>query len=77
MNKISFGYNYDERIKDLRSLNMSYNGESFIGNDKINDDFNVHYTEIICSNEDEWNIIINKLKKELKKRELLKKGIKN
>jgi len=60
----------DTRCKALSDLDMAYNmiDNSFIGNASDNRDFNVHYTEITCDSEEEWNIKITKLRTELDKR---------
>ncbi len=47
-----------------KELDMKFNGISYIGTSDVNKDFNVHWTEITCDSNDEWNKKINKLKKE-------------
>ncbi len=48
LHKNLVNYNTEERIKELMSLNMSFDGAAYTGNLDINKDFNVHSTEILC-----------------------------
>lgn len=59
------------RSDKLFALEMKFNGESYVGKHKYNEDFNVHWTEITCNTDTEFEAIIVKLENELKKRKEL------
>jgi hypothetical protein len=58
----------NKRFADLRTLGMKFNGDSFIGTDDDNKDFNMHTTEITCDSDEEWNEKITKMTAELERR---------
>lgn len=58
----------NKRYADLHMLDMKFDGDSFIGAEDDNNDFNVHWTEINCDNDEEWNDKITKLTAELERR---------
>jgi hypothetical protein len=57
-----------KRTADCVEVEMRFNGDSFIGAETYNSDFNVHHTELMCSTEEEWEKIITSLRKELVRR---------
>ncbi len=57
----------EDRVAQLSKLGLRYNGEEF-----IQDDINVHHTEIICDTEEQWNKKITKIEKEINRRKALK-----
>lgn len=57
-----------KRCSQLAELDMVFNGQEYVGKSEINEDFNVHWTEIICDTDDQWNGKVDKLKTELEKR---------
>jgi hypothetical protein len=57
-----------KRCFELSALGMIYDGNSYIGNLKNNQDFNVHHTEISFNTDEEWSKIITGLKNELMRR---------
>jgi|ERR1035437_7439559 hypothetical protein len=59
----------NERYKQLRQLHMKVDGSgNFFGSKKSNKDFNIDNTELICDSDEEWNLKITKMEKELKRR---------
>jgi hypothetical protein len=58
----------NKRFADLRILGMKFNGDSFIGTEDDNKDFNMHTTEITCDSDEEWNEKIAKMTAELERR---------
>lgn len=58
----------DRRVKDLCSLDMRFNGDSFVGKESDNSDFNMHHTEISCDSDEQWNEKIAKMRAELERR---------
>jgi len=61
-----------KRCDELVALKMKFNGEGYIGAECYNKDFNVHYTEMLCDSDDQWNRNIANLKKELEIRKSIK-----
>jgi hypothetical protein len=57
-----------KRCDQIIKLNMRFNGESYIGKEDYNKDFNIHHTEITCDTDDMWNTKISKMTIELNKR---------
>lgn len=57
-----------KRCDELFELEMMFNGDSYIGKQSYNKDFNVHHTEIMCDSDEEWNKKISDLKTELQRR---------
>ena len=60
------------RCDQLFQLKMKFDGESYIGFMDINNDFNVHHTEIQFDSDDDWANKINRLKEELDLRTQIK-----
>ncbi|MFA5366703.1 MAG: hypothetical protein WC333_02365 [Dehalococcoidia bacterium] len=58
----------NKRYADLHTLGMKFNGDSFVGTEDNNKDFNMHWTEISCDSDEEWNEKIVKMTTELKRR---------
>jgi hypothetical protein len=58
----------NKRFADLYALGMKFNGDSFIGSESNNRDFNVHSTEITCDSDEEWNAKVSGMKAELERR---------
>ena len=58
----------DELYKSLE-MKFSFGENAYIGAKSYNEDFNVYPIEIQCDSEEEWNEKIEKLKKELTKRQ--------
>lgn len=57
------------RSSELQELGMTWNGR-FMGYTKK--DFNVHNNEIICSTDEEWDAILERIKTEMNRRAELK-----
>jgi hypothetical protein len=53
----------DIRIEQLNELGLIFNGQEF-----CKDDFNIHWTELTCDNNNEFNRKIECIKKEMKRR---------
>ena len=53
----------EQRCNQLFEMGLKFNGA-----EHVKDDFNVHWTEIICSSDKEWNEIISNIKNEMKER---------
>jgi hypothetical protein len=66
-----------KRIADCVEVEMRFNGDSFLGYQKYNSDFNVHHTELLCSTDEEWDKIITSLREELVRRKALAEPIKD
>lgn len=64
-----------KRCDELFALDMVYNGTDYIGKKNINEDFNVHWTEITCDPDDVWDEKIAKLKAELERRKALNRPV--
>jgi hypothetical protein len=47
---------------------MRFNGDSFVGKESDNSDFNMHHTEISCDSDEQWNEKIAKMRAELERR---------
>ncbi len=60
--------NLKKRCDELFALKMKFNGDSYVGAEELNKDFNVHYTEISCDSDEQWERKISELKIELKVR---------
>jgi hypothetical protein len=60
--------NISKRTADCVEVEMRFDGNSFIGSQPYNSDFNVHHTELMCSTDEEWEKIITSLRKELVRR---------
>jgi hypothetical protein len=60
-----------KRIADCTSVEMQFipKENSFYGKFDYISDFNVHYTEMLCSTDEEWEKIITGLRNELKRRQ--------
>lgn len=58
---------------DIRCKQLSALGLVFIGSEYVKDDFNVHWTEITCSSDAEFEKIISNIKKEMERRNALQK----
>lgn len=56
------------RCNDLTALNMKFCGDSFVGKEQINRDFNVYIVEIQTMDDEQWLKLINKLKEEYNNR---------
>jgi len=52
-----------KRINQLYALGFKFNGQ-----DLIDSDFNVHWTELICDTDEEFNTKLEKIKKEKERR---------
>jgi hypothetical protein len=59
----------NKRFADLHALGLKFNGDSFIGTEDGNRDFNVHSTEITCDSDEEWDDKVSKMKAELERRQ--------
>lgn len=57
-----------KRYDDCFALEMSFNGDSFVGRFDYNRDFNIHWTEVNCDTEEQWENKINWMTTELEKR---------
>jgi len=57
----------DQLFKEL-DMKFNFNYESYVGKTLLNEDFNVHTTEVQCDSDEEWDTKINSLKQELQKR---------
>ena len=57
-----------KRTADCVEVEMRFDGQSFLGYQPYNSDFNVHHTELLCSTEEEWEKIITSLRRELVRR---------
>lgn len=57
-----------KRIAECVALEMRFNGDSFLGYNDYNKDFNVHHTELVCSTEEQWEKIITGLREEFQRR---------
>jgi hypothetical protein len=57
-----------KRVADCIEVEMRFNGDSFLGYNDYNSDFNVHHTEMLCSSDEQWDKIINSLREELQRR---------
>jgi len=57
-----------KRCDELFAMGLRFNGKSYVGTEEHNNDFNFHYTEIQCDNDEQWNEKIEKVKTELKRR---------
>ena len=57
-----------KRVADCTSVEMRFDGSSFVGMNDYNSDFNVHHTELMCEDEDAWDKIITGLREELVRR---------
>lgn len=55
--------NLKQRYNQLFKMGLKWNGIEY-----AKDDFNVHWTEITCSNDNEWNKIIFNIESEMKRR---------
>jgi hypothetical protein len=53
-----------KRIDQLFELGLKWNGSEYFKND-----INVHWTEITCSTDEQFNSIVEDITKELKRRE--------
>ena len=53
-----------KRIDTLFNLGLKWNGQEY-----FKDDINVHWIEITCDTDEEFNEKINSIKQELKRRE--------
>jgi len=58
----------NERYDDCFKLEMTFDGQSFYGMHEYNRDFNIHWTEIGCDDDDTWKYKIDKLTAELERR---------
>lgn len=61
-----------KRVADCVEVEMRFNGDSFLGYNDYNSDFNVHHTELLCSSEEQWEKIITGLREELQRRKTTK-----
>lgn len=52
-----------KRCNQLYQLGLIFNGDSY-----VKDDINVHWTEITCSTDKEFNTILSKIKNEITNR---------
>lgn len=57
-----------KRTAECVEVEMRFDGNSFLGYQPYNSDFNVHHTELLCSTEEEWDKIITSLREELVRR---------
>jgi hypothetical protein len=55
-----------KRVYQLKDLGLKFNSKEMF---MTMDDINVHWTEITCDTDDEWNKKIKKIKAEIKRRE--------
>jgi hypothetical protein len=58
--------NKEERNNKLFNIGLIFNGQYFIH--KIYDDINIHWTEVACYTNEEFNSICDKIEKEIKRR---------
>lgn len=58
----------EKRTKECISLEMRFNGETFVGFNDYNSDFNIHHSEMICDTDIEWWKKINGMQAELERR---------
>lgn len=56
------------RCNQLYNLNMAFDGKSYVGVHERNDDFNVHWTEIMTLSDEDWDALIEKLSNEFNDR---------
>ena len=49
-------------------MGLRFNGDSYVGTEENNRDFNFHHTEMLCDSDDEWNLKIEELKSEVERR---------
>lgn len=57
-----------KRVAECVSLEMRFDGQSFIGYEDYNSDFNVHHTELMCSTDEQWEKIMSQMREELERR---------
>ena len=62
----------NKRSADCIEVEMRFDGDSFLGYQPYNSDFNVHHTELLCSTDEQWEKIITSLRQELVRRKALK-----
>jgi hypothetical protein len=60
----------EERSDRLHGLGMKFNGSEF-----FKEDFNVHWTEISCDTDEEFDAKIEKIKAEMRRRKRSKSQI--
>ena len=53
-----------KRCDQLFELGLIFNGDSY-----VKDDFNVHWIDITCHSDEEWDKMIINIKAEMKRRE--------
>lgn len=58
----------EKRYGDCYALEMCFDGDSFIGKFDYNRDFNIHWTEISCDTEEQWETKIKTMTTELENR---------
>jgi len=57
-----------ERYDDCFALEMTFNGESFVGRFDYNKDFNIHWTEVATDDKRTWQQKLAWMRNELDKR---------
>lgn len=57
-----------KRCDLLFKLGLKFNGESYVGTQENNNDFNFHHTEILYDTDEEWNKKIASIEEEIKRR---------
>lgn len=60
-----------KRCNELFAIGLRFNGDSYVGVGG-NKDVNFHYTEIMCDDDIQWSAKIDKVKKELERRESIR-----
>ncbi|GAG50681.1 unnamed protein product [marine sediment metagenome] len=63
MNNVTDKHKNRNRAAQLTNLGLIFNGNEF-----ILDDINVHWTEVICDDNEKWDKMVQKIKAEIERR---------
>jgi len=57
-----------KRCSQLFKMGLRFNGDSYVGFQENNRDFNFHSTEMLCDSDEQWDKKIKSVKEEMTRR---------